>query len=113
MESSQNTNSSKLLWLVLLPARMNKINLKMMALEWSQHSSYYKSMGVLQSLVGSCRISNPSKIYMCVLISCKNNEEPIKNKGARVVTRFPPLKPIESVGPRTDRRMDAGSRPIL
>ena len=35
--STWNTNSSKLLWLYLLPARMKKIQSKMKALEWSQH----------------------------------------------------------------------------
>ena len=28
MESSRNSNSSKLLWMILLPARMKRINLK-------------------------------------------------------------------------------------
>ena len=71
MESSQNSNSSKLLWLVLLSARMKKIHPKKTALEWSQYFSHYKSMGIFpdsqgqlthKSLVGSCRISNPSKM---------------------------------------------------
>ena len=35
LESCQNLNSSKLLWLVLLPARMKKNHLKMKAKEWS------------------------------------------------------------------------------
>ena len=34
--STLNSNSSKLLWLSLLPARMRKIQSKMKALEWSQ-----------------------------------------------------------------------------
>ena len=34
--STLNSNSSKLLWLSLLPARMKKIQSKMKALEWSQ-----------------------------------------------------------------------------
>ena len=46
MESCQNSNSSKLLWLVLLPARMKKIHPKMIALEWSQYFSHYKSTGI-------------------------------------------------------------------
>ena len=33
--STLNSNSSKLLWLSLLPARMKKIQSKMKALEWS------------------------------------------------------------------------------
>ena len=35
MESCRNSNSSKLLWLALLPTRTKKIQLKMKALEWS------------------------------------------------------------------------------
>ena len=29
--------------------------------------------------------------FMVVLVTCKNKEEQIKNEGARVVTRFSPL----------------------
>ena len=56
----------------VLPARMRKIHSKMKALEWSQHFSHYKSMGILpdvqgqltpQTLVRSCRILNPSEIW--------------------------------------------------
>ena len=48
MESCRNSNPSKLLWLVLLSARMKKIHPKMKVhvLEWSQHFSHYKSMGI-------------------------------------------------------------------
>ena len=71
IESCRNSNSSELLWLVLLSARMKKIHPKMKVLEWSQHFYHYKSMGIFRdaqgqlthkSLVGSCRISNPSEI---------------------------------------------------
>ena len=71
MESCQNSNSSELLWLVLLSARMKKIHPKKKILEWSQHFSHYKSMGIFpdaqgqltrKSLVQSCRNSNPSEI---------------------------------------------------
>ena len=63
MESCQNSNPSKLLWLVLLSARMKEIHPKMKVLEWSQHFSHYKLMGMFpdalgqlnhKSLVGSC-----------------------------------------------------------
>ena len=63
MESCPNSNSSELLWLVLLSASMKKIHPKMKILEWSQHFSHYKSMGIFpdaqgqlthKSLVGSC-----------------------------------------------------------
>ena len=53
MEPCQNSNSSELLWLVLLSARMKKIHPKMKVLEWSQHFSHYKSMGIFQTLKGS------------------------------------------------------------
>ena len=46
MKSCQNSSSSKLLWLVLLSARLKKIHRKMTALEWSQYFSHYKSMGI-------------------------------------------------------------------
>ena len=29
--------------------------------------------------------------FIVVLVTCKNEEDPIKNKGARVLTRFSPL----------------------
>ena len=70
MESCRNSNSSELLLFVLLSARMKKIHPKMKVLEWSQHFSHYKSLGIFsdaqgqlthKSLVGSCRISNPFK----------------------------------------------------
>ena len=46
MESCRNSNSSKLLWLVLLSARMKKIHFKLKVLDWSQHFTHYKSMGI-------------------------------------------------------------------
>ena len=53
MESCSNSNLSEHKWLVLLSARLKKIHLKMKVLEWSQHSSNYKSMGIFQTLKGS------------------------------------------------------------
>ena len=65
--SGQNLNSSKLLCMSLLPARMRMIDSKMKELECSQDFSNYKSMGIFpdaqgqhtpQSLVRSGQISN-------------------------------------------------------
>ena len=53
MKSCLNSNSSELIWLVLLSARMKKIHPKMKVLEWSQHFSHYKSMEIFQTLKGS------------------------------------------------------------
>ena len=39
-----------------------------------------------KSLVRSCRISNPYEILWVFFVACKNEEDPIKNEGARVVT---------------------------
>ena len=47
------SHSSEMLWLSLLPERMQKTQPKMKALECSQHLSHYKSMGVFQTLKGS------------------------------------------------------------
>ena len=83
-----------------IPARMKKIQLKMKALDCSQDFSHYKSMGIFsdaqgqltrQSLVRSGRISNSSDYIMDVLVTCKYEEDPIKNEGARVDTTFSPL----------------------
>ena len=52
MESCRNLNPSKLLWLVLLSTRMKKIHPKMKVLEWSQHFSHYKSMGIFPDTQG-------------------------------------------------------------
>ena len=65
--SGRNLNSSKLLCLSSLPARMRMIDSKMKELEGSQDFSHYKSMWIFpnaqgqlapQSLVRSSRISN-------------------------------------------------------
>ena len=100
MESRLNSNSSELLWLVFLSVRMKKIHPKMKVLEWSQHISHYKSMGIFQdaqgqlthkSLVRTCRISDPSEILWLFLLPARIKKNKSKMKGARVVTRFSPL----------------------
>ena len=84
-----------LLSMSLLSARMKKIQSKMNALLCPQHFSQYKSMGIFQdtqgqlspqSLIGSGQNSNLSE-----MLWFKNEEDPIKNKGTRVATRFSPL----------------------
>ena len=76
MESCRNSNPS----LVLLSARMKKIHQKMKVLEWSQHFSHYKSMGIFpdaqgqlthKSLVGLCGISNPFEILWLSLLPAR------------------------------------------
>ena len=98
--SGRNLNSSKLSCMSSLPARMMMIDSKMKELECSQDFSHYKSMGIFpdaqgqltpQSLVRSGRISNSSEMLWNVLVTCKYEEDPIKNEGARVDTTFSPL----------------------
>ena len=98
--SGRNLNSSKLSCMSSLPARMRMIDSKIKELEWSQDFSHYKSMGIFQiaqgqltpqSLVQSGRISKLVRDLMDVLVTCKYEEGPIKNEGARVDTTFSPL----------------------
>ena len=39
----------------------------------------------------------PIRDFMVVLVTCKNKEEPIKNEGARVVTRFFHYNPMGAI----------------
>ena len=80
MESCRKSNASKLLWLVLLPAIMKKIHLKMKVLEWLQYFSHYKSIGILldaqgqvthKSLARSCRISNQFELLWVSLLPAR------------------------------------------
>ena len=72
---------------------MKKIKLKMKVLDCSQDFSHYKSMGIfpdaqgqltLQSMIRSGQISNSSKTVWLSSLPAKNEEDPIKNRGARV-----------------------------
>ena len=47
MESCRNSNPSKLLWLVLLSARIKKNQSKMRELKWSQDFPHYNPMGAI------------------------------------------------------------------
>ena len=80
MVSGPNLNSSKLLCMSSLPARMKMIESKMKELEWSQHFSHYKSMGIfpdaqgqqtLQSLFQSGRILNLFEMLWMFLLPAR------------------------------------------
>ena len=81
-----------------LPARMRMIDLKMMELECSQDFSHYKSMGIFSDAQGQLTPQSFFPIWpnfelvrdvMDVLVTCKYEEDPIKNEGARVDTTLP------------------------
>ena len=50
--SGRNLNSPKLSCISSLSARMKMVQSKMNELEWSQHFSHYKSMGIFQDAQG-------------------------------------------------------------
>ena len=74
-----------------------KINSKLKALEWSQYISHYKS---IENFFRRSRAANSTvqgqiwpnfesiRDFMVVLVTCKHEEDPIKNERARVVTLF-------------------------
>ena len=97
--SGRNLNSSKFSCMYSFSARMMMIDSKMKMLECSEDYSHYKSLRICpdaqgqltpQSLVRSGRISLVRDV-MDVLITCKYEEDPIKNEGARVFATFSPL----------------------
>ena len=68
---------------------MKKIKLKMQALDCSQDFSHYKFMGIFPDAQGHGRILSNFELlqdFMVVLLTCKNEEDPIKNRGATVFT---------------------------
>ena len=68
---------------------MKKIHFKLKALEWSQHYSHFKYMGIFQTLKGSYSTVQgriwpnfkPIQDFMGILVAC-NNEEGIINMKA-------------------------------
>ena len=90
----QKSNSFKLLWVSLLTARMRKIYSKMKVLEWSQQISNCKSMQILYDARGKLTPQSCFWFYFkfkliqafIIVLTCKNEEDPIKNEGARAVT---------------------------
>ena len=80
-----------------LPARMKKIKLKMKVLDCSQDFSHYKSMGIFSRRSRAANFAVHGPIWsnfelgqkcMVVLLTCKNEEDSIKNRGARVFTKL-------------------------
>ena len=55
--------------------------------------NYSDAQGQLtpKSVMKTCRNSNSSELLWLVLLSAKNEEDPSKNEGTRVVTTFLPL----------------------
>ena len=79
-----------------LPARMSLNKSKMKELKCSQNFSHYKSMGISRrSRAANSAVLGPIlpnfelvRDVMDFLVTCKYEEDPIKNEGARVVTKL-------------------------
>ena len=75
--STLNSNSSKLLWLSLLPARIKKIQSKLKALEWSQQCyiihQFLRCSRAANSLIGDGTLTKFKLIpaFIVVLLICK------------------------------------------
>ena len=84
--SGRTSNSSKLLWLSSLPARIKKIksNMKMHIYPIYYPNIYPDAQGQVtpESVVGSGRNWHD---FIVVLLTCKNEENPIEKNGARVL----------------------------
>ena len=97
--SGRNLNSSKLSCFYSLPARMRMIDSKMKELECSQDFSHYvygdfsrRSRAANSAVLGPIwQNFELVRDVIDVLVTCKYEEDPIKNEGARVVTTFSPL----------------------
>ena len=86
VRSGRISNSSEIVWMSLLPASMKKIRSQMKALEWTQHFPHYNSMVAMET---SGRIWPNFELIQAlihVLITCKYEENPIKNSGENVMT---------------------------
>ena len=95
--STLNSNSSKLLWLSLLPARVKKIQSNMKALEWSQQCyiihQFLRCSRATKFLIGHGILTKFKLIraFIVFLLICKNEYDLFKFESTRVVTTFLPL----------------------
>ena len=92
VQSAPNSNSVQTLWLSSLPDRMKKIRSKMKALEWPQDNKliFFWRPRADNSEVSSgiCQKFELIQVFMHVLVTCKNEEDPMKNILAGVATTF-------------------------
>ena len=75
---------------VLVTCKYEEDSSKIKSLEWSQHFSHYKSMGIFPGIQGeltphlevwSCRISNPFKILWLSSLPARMSKIQSKNEG--------------------------------
>ena len=90
MGTDQNSNSSKVFPGLGYPQELRKTEVD------SDHNTIYlnfRCSRAANSLVcgGLWLKFEPIQAFIAVLVSCKNEEDPFKNEGTRVVTTFLPL----------------------
>ena len=85
---------------------MKKINQKMKVLEWSQHFSHYKSMGIFpdaqgqithKSLGKSCQISNPFEILWLSSLPARIKKNKSKIEELEWSQDFPHYNPMGAI----------------
>ena len=99
MGSGRNSNSSKFLWLSLLPARMMKIHkngstkVLTIFLPLEVYGDFFRRSRAAHSVDPGQILPNfePTQAFIAVLVTFENEEDPMKNGRARVLTRFSPL----------------------
>ena len=106
VESCWISNSSEVLWLSLLPARMKKIRSEMKALECWQPLSHCKSMGIFSnaqgqltphSMDGSGWISNSSKTLWLSSLPARMKKFLSKLRLLECWQTFPHYKPMGAI----------------
>ena len=106
MASDRYSNSFKHLCVFLLPAKMKKIQLKMNALEWSQHIPNCKSMGIFpraqgqltsQSVVGSGRNSHSVENLWLSLLPARMKKIQSQMKALEWPQNIPHYNPMGAI----------------
>ena len=104
--SSRSWNSFNLSCMSLLPIRLKMIHTKMKELEWSQHFSHYKSMGIFpdaqgqltpQSLVRSGPISNSFQMLWISFLPARIKKIRSKMKALEWSQDFPHYNPMGAI----------------
>ena len=118
--SGRNLNLSKLSCMSSLPARMRMIESKMKELECSQNYSHYKSMGIFSRRSRAANSAVLGSIWpnfelvrdvMNGLVTCKYEEDLIKNEAVRVFTAFAPIITLWQLSVAMDTRVPIRSGP--
>ena len=88
MGTGRNSNSFKLLCLALLPARMMKIHPKMKALDCSEPIKAFKAVLVTFKNEKDPIKNEIARAFIVVLVTCKIDEDSFKNESIRTLTTF-------------------------